>query len=180
MGKTMERDITPRNGGKRPGRGRDLRTRQRTHRKLDTKLVDKLAPIMLPGEIGEIVGVHRTTVMRYLKSHEIPYGLDILEEGLGRTFLLSSLQALDVKNRAIQYFGGMPEESFAALPAHIKTKLIDSTNNSAGTDFDKYRLAQGMSTSIIDERSLSISIQAKKEELDKVLGTLKSLCAAKK
>ena len=97
-----------------------------------------------------------------------------------RTFLLSSLQALDVKNRAIQYFGTMPEESFEALPAHIKTKLIDSTNNSAGTDFDKYRLAQGMSTSIIDERSLSISIQAKKEELDKVLGTLKSLCAAKK
>ena len=87
---------------------------------------------------------------------------------------------MDVKNRAIQYFGTMPEESFEALPAHIKTKLIDSTNNSAGTDFDKYRLAQGMSTSIIDERSLSISIQAKKEELDKVLGTLKSLCAAKK
>jgi hypothetical protein len=146
------------------------RTRKCTKRKFTPSVVEKLAPVMSPGEIAALQGVHRTTVMRYLKSHEIKCTQADLEKDLSTDLLLSSRQALDLKNRIAQYYLDMDNDSFSALPHSVKGVVWNNANNHSGTDFDKYRLAAGMSTSNVDVHANNRKIEDIRAELAKLRG----------
>lgn len=123
------------------------RKAKRSARRLNRDVVEKLVPVLTIPEIARLQGVHPTTVMRYIKDYEIDTSIKDLQADIGRDFLLTSRKAMDVKNRMLDHFRDMGETEISALPASAKTALINSATISAGTDYDKYRLEQNLSTS---------------------------------
>jgi hypothetical protein len=108
------------------------RTHQRKefHKKINPEIVKKLAPVLTTQEIAELQGVHRTTIMRYLKSHEIEATLADLEVDLPKELLLSAKQGLDLKHRIISGYVEMGREEWGALSNQTKIMLLSNVNTS--------------------------------------------------
>jgi len=123
-----------------------------SNRAYDPKAVEKMAQVMPQAQIARIVGVHRTTIMRYLKSVDITAKMDDLQADLAEDLLLSARKQLDLKQRVVNYFRDMEENGFNALPDDTKLKIMDKSNIGMGIDFDKYRIQAGLSSSITEHR----------------------------
>lgn len=115
-------------------------------KKYDPNAVAKMATVMPISKIAETVGVHRTTVMRFLKAHEIDCNITKMQSDMAKEVLINSKVGLDVKHRVLKHYQDMSEDTFRALSDATKTKILDSANNSSGTDFDKFRLLTNQST----------------------------------
>jgi len=123
-----------------------------SNRAYDPKAVEKMAQVMPQAQIARVVGVHRTTIMRYLKSVDIAPKLEDLQSELAGDLLLSARKQLDLKHRTVAYFSNMDEEGYATLPDEIKLKIWTTANIGAGIDFDKYRIQAGLAGLITEHR----------------------------
>lgn len=105
-------------------------------------------------QVAAKLQVNQSTISRFAEKYKdnqiIKRQVQVFTDNLHNILVESMAEANYAKVRGLRYFNRMDDESYSALPDHIKTATINSGNVSFGVDFDKDRLVMGLSTSNVD------------------------------
>jgi len=95
-------------------------------------------------QIGELVGVHQSTVSRYIQSFDEKNQL-LKKFKTHRADFYSDFQrqSLEIQIRVLEK---LREQDFSALSPEAKTRMLRDLEVSKGISFDKERLERGEST----------------------------------
>lgn len=117
-----------------------------------------------PEEIGKIVGVHRTTIWRYLKEIS-PKNQALTEFKSKKADVLAYIQGLTTERR-LWLLESMTELEFAALDVRQRAALNRDLAVAQGIDFDKEQLERGKPTQIQGFTDMQKSLSDTQREID--------------